>query len=169
MVIKEFEKYWQNYSDNIESLLIRNISKGTIDLDKTNNEISNFSQKWKSKRNAEGLWLNTLRENNSNKAETFEVKLDNFKLTKEPEHHQSMFAYYLIIVLIGIISVFIVLYMSLSIWKTILIPLLCIMLTSGFVIPFGKGKIQESNRNLISNYMKQVNKQKDLLNIILNN
>ncbi len=163
-----FDKYWKNYSDSIESLLIRKIGATAINVSSINDELSTFSKKWQDKRLVEGTWIGEVAEDNPQKAEKILKKITDFKLQEEKFSIPSMFKYYLYPTLIGIISIIVVLFLSLSFWKTILIPVLCFMLSFGFIIPQGSSKIEQVRKELVFIYLKQLaNLKKELDNIIL--
>lgn len=151
-----FDRYWKNYSDAIESLLIRRSKSGTMNINAINQEIKTFSRRWQNDRNVEGLWLQDLREENPVKADKIQQIISNIELKSETFEVPSMAKYYLGVVVIGIFSILAVVLMSLSWWKTVLIPILCIMLAWGFLIPQGNSKREQTITRVVRKYVLQI-------------
>ena len=162
-----FNRYWKNYRDSIESLLIRKANAEYIDLRSVNQEIHSMSRKWQSDRSIEGLWVQELKDENPSKANRLLQMISSFQFKEEKFETPSMFIYYLLVGLIGIISIFIVISLSLSMWKTILIPVLCIMLAYGFLIPQGNSKKELAKKDIVRKYSKQLDNLKSNIDHIL--
>ena len=162
-----FNRYWKNYKDTIESLLIRRANSGYIDIKNVNQEITSMSRKWQSDRSIEGQWLQGLREENPSKANRVLQMITCFKLTEERFESPSIIKYYIFVGIIGIISIFIVISLSLSMWKTILIPVLCVMLAYGFLIPQGNSKKELAKKNIVKKYSIQLDSLKSSIDQVL--
>lgn len=153
---QQFNQYWKNYRDAIVSLVIRKTSTGSFNIRSINEEVASLSRRWKSERTAEGLWVKKLSEENPQKAEDFLRLVSSFQLKEEPFEKPTMFKYYLITVLLTVASIVIVVPLSFSMWKTILLPVLVAILAYGFLIPLGKGKVDQANKDLVNRYSTQV-------------
>lgn len=162
-----FDRYWKNYSDTIVSLLIRRAKVGKININDINQEIKPYSKRWQNDRNVEGLWLQDLREENSVKADKIQQIISNIELKPETFEMPSMSKYYLGVVVIGLLSILAVILMSLSWWKTLLIPILCIMLAWGFLIPQGNSKKEQAITNIVNKYFLQIDGIKKRIDQVL--
>lgn len=151
-----FDRYWKNYCDAIESLLIRRSKSGTMNINAINQEIKTFSRRWQNDRNVEGLWLQDLREENPVKADKIQQIISNIELKPETFEVPSMAKYYLGVVVIGLLSILAVVLISLSWWKTLLIPILCVMLAWGFLIPQGNSKREQAITKVVRRYVLQI-------------
>lgn len=162
-----FDRYWKNYSDAIESLLIRRSKSGTMNINVINQEIKTFSRRWQNDRNVEGLWLQDLREENLVKADKIQQIISNIELKPETFEVPSMAKYYLGVVVIGLLSILAMVLMSLSWWKTVLIPMLCVMLAWGFLIPQGNSKREQAIMGVVQKYVLQIDGFKEKIDKIL--
>ena len=162
-----FNRYWKNYKDSIESLLIRKVNAGYIDLHSVNQEINSMSKKWQSDRTIEGLWVQELKDENPSKANRLLQMISSFQFEEEKFESPSMLIYYSLVGIIGVVSVIIVVSLTLSMWKTILIPVLCVMLAYGFLIPQGNSKKELAKKNIVRKYSKQLDNLKSNIDYIL--
>lgn len=162
-----FDRYWKNYSDTIVSLLIRRSKSGTMNINVINQEIKTFSRRWQNDRNVEGLWLQDLREENLVKADKIQQIISNIELKPETFEVPSMAKYYLGVVVIGLLSILAMVLMSLSWWKTVLIPILCVMLAWGFLIPQGNSKREQAIMGVVQKYVLQIDGFKEKIDKIL--
>lgn len=162
-----FDRYWKNYSDTIVSLLIRRSKSGTMNINVINQEIKTFSRRWQNDRNVEGLWLQDLREENLVKADKIQQIISNIELKPETFEVPSMAKYYLGVVVIGLLSILAMVLMSLSWWKTLLIPILCVMLAWGFLIPQGNSKREQAIMGVVQKYVLQIDGFKEKIDKIL--
>lgn len=156
MEVQLFEKYWKNYNDAIVSLIIRRAHLGRIDIDTINKEIKTYSKRWQSDKNVEGLWLKELKEENPVKADAILDIISNVELKAEIFETPSMVKYYVWGAVVSIFSILVVLFQSLSWWKTALIPILCTMLAYGFLIPLGNNKRGQAIMTVIQKYVLQI-------------
>lgn len=162
-----FDRYWKNYSDTIVSLLIRRSKSGTMNINVINQEIKTFSRRWQNDRNVEGLWLQDLREENPVKADKIQQIISNIELKPETFEVPSMAKYYLGVVVIGLLSILAMVLMSLSWWKSVLIPILCVMLAWGFLIPQGNSKREQAIMGVVRKYVLQIDGFKEKIDKIL--
>ncbi len=164
---QQFNQYWKNYHDAVVSLLIRKITAGNLNISMLNNEVESFSKRWKSERTAEGLWVNNLAKEDSQKAEAFLHLVSSFHFTEVSFEKPTMLKYHVYALLISVLSIIVFMSFSLSIWKKILLPVLAIMLAYGFFIPMGKGKIDNANKELVSKYSAQFDNLTQNINRVL--
>lgn len=167
MEVQLFEKYWKNYNDAIISLLIRRANSGSIDINTINKEIKIYSRRWLNNKNIEGLWLQDLKEENQVKADAIMQIISNIELETEQFDFPSLIKYYVYVAVVGLLSILIVLLLSLAWWKMILIPILCIMLAYGFLIPQGKSKREQAIADVIQRYVLQIDSKKNRIDQLL--
>lgn len=156
MEVQLFEKYWKNYNDAIVSLLIRRANSGSIDISTINKEIKIYSKRWLNDKNIEGLWLQELKGDNPVKAEAVMQIISKIELKTEQFEIPSLIRYYVYVTVVGILSIVIVFLLSLAWWKVVLIPILCIMLAYGFLIPQGNSKREQAIAAVIQRYVLQI-------------
>lgn len=169
MDINLFNRYWKNYSDAIESLIIRRANAGYIDVQSINQEISSMSRRWQNDRSIEGQWVQELSEESPSKANRLLQLISGFQFTEEKFETPSMLKYFFLVGVVGIISIVTVISLSLSMWKTILIPILCIMLAYGFLIPQGNSRKDVAKKNIVRKYVKQLDNLKRNIDQVLSN
>ena len=169
MDINLFNRYWKNYSDAIESLIIRRANAGYIDVQNINQEISSMSRRWQNDRSIEGQWVQELSEESPSKANRLLQLISSFQFTEEKFETPSMLKYFFLVGVVGIISIVTVISLSLSMWKTILIPVLCIMLAYGFLIPQGNSRKDVAKKNIVRKYVKQLDNLKRNIDQVLSN
>ena len=169
MDINLFNRYWKNYSDAIESLIIRRANAGYIDVQSINQEISSMSRRWQNDRSIEGQWVQELSEESPSKANRLLQLISSFQFTEEKFVAPSMLKYFFLVGVVGIISIVTVISLSLSMWKTILIPVLCIMLAYGFLIPQGNSRKDVAKKNIVRKYVKQLDNLKRNIDQVLSN
>ena len=167
MEVQLFEKYWNNYNDAIVSLLIRRVNSGSIDINTINKEIKIYSRRWQNDKNVEGLWVQELKEVDSVKADAVIQIISNVELKEEQFEIPSLIKYYAYVAVVGIISLFFVLLQSLTWWKMVLIPILCIMLAYGFLIPQGNSKREQAIAAVIQRYVLQIDSFKKRIDQLL--
>ena len=156
MEVQLFEKYWKNYNDAIVSLLIRRANSGSIDISTINKEIKIYSKRWLNDKNIEGLWLQELKVENPVKADAVIQIISKIELKTEQFEIPSLIRYYVYVTIVGILSILIVFLLSLAWWKVVLIPILCIMLAYGFLIPQGNSKREQAIAAVIQRYVLQI-------------
>lgn len=167
MEVQLFEKYWKNYNDAIVSLLIRRANSGSIDISTINKEIKIYSKRWLNDKNIEGLWLQELKGDNPVKAEAVMQIISKIELKTEQFEIPSLIRYYVYVTVVGILSIVIVFLLSLAWWKVILIPILCIMLAYGFLIPQGNSKREQAIAAVIQRYVLQIDSFKKRIDQLL--
>lgn len=167
MEVQLFEKYWKNYNDAIVSLLIRRANSGSIDISTINKEIKIYSKRWLNDKNIEGLWLQELKGDNPVKAEAVMQIISKIELKTEQFEIPSLIRYYVYVTVVGILSIVIVFLLSLAWWKVILIPILCIMLAYGFLIPQGNSKREQAIDAVIQRYVLQIDSFKKRIDQLL--
>lgn len=146
----------ENYNDAIVSLLIRRANSGSIDISTINKEIKIYSKRWLNDKNIEGLWLQELKGDNPVKAEAVMQIISKIELKTEQFEIPSLIRYYVYVTVVGILSIVIVFLLSLAWWKVVLIPILCIMLAYGFLIPQGNSKREQAIAAVIQRYVLQI-------------
>lgn len=167
MEVQLFEKYWKNYNDAIVSLLIRRANSGSIDISTINKEIKIYSKRWLNDKNIEGLWLQELKGDNPVKAEAVMQIISKIELKTEQFEIPSLIRYYVYVTIVGILSILIVFLLSLAWWKVVLIPILCIMLAYGFLIPQGNSKREQAIAAVIQRYVLQIDSFKKRIDQLL--
>lgn len=167
MEVQLFEKYWKNYNDAIVSLLIRRANSGSIDISTINKEIKIYSKRWLNDKNIEGLWLQELKGDNPVKAEAVMQIISKIELKTEQFEIPSLTRYYVYVTVVGILSIVIVFLLSLAWWKVVLIPILCIMLAYGFLIPQGNSKREQAIAAVIQRYVLQIDSFKKRIDQLL--
>ena len=167
MEVQLFEKYWKNYNDAIVSLLIRRANSGSIDISTINKEIKIYSKRWLNDKNIEGLWLQELKGDNPVKAEAVMQIISKIELKTEQFEIPSLIRYYVYVTVVGILSIVIVFLLSLAWWKVVLIPILCIMLAYGFLIPPGNSKREQAIAAVIQRYVLQIDSFKKRIDQLL--
>ena len=167
MEVQLFEKYWKNYNDAIVSLLIRRANSGSIDISTINKEIKIYSKRWLNDKNIEGLWLEELKGDNPVKAEAVMQIISKIELKTEQFEIPSLIRYYVYVTVVGILSIVIVFLLSLAWWKVVLIPILCIMLAYGFLIPQGNSKREQAIAAVIQRYVLQIDSFKKRIDQLL--
>ena len=167
MEVQLFEKYWKNYNDAIVSLLIRRANSGSIDISTINKEIKIYSKRWLNDKNIEGLWLQELKGDNPVKAEAVMQIISKIELKTEQFEIPSLIRYYVYVTVVGILSILIVFLLSLAWWKVVLIPILCIMLAYGFLIPQGNSKKEQAIAAVIQRYVLQIDSFKKRIDQLL--
>lgn len=167
MEVQLFEKYWKNYNDAIVSLLIRRANSGSIDISTINKEIKIYSKRWLNDKNIEGLWLQELKGDNPVKAEAVMQIISKIELKTEQFEIPSLIRYYVYVTVVGILSIVIVCLLSLAWWKVVLIPILCIMLAYGFLIPQGNSKREQAIAAVIQRYVLQIDSFKKRIDQLL--
>lgn len=167
MEVQLFEKYWKNYNDAIVSLLIRRANSGSIDISTINKEIKIYSKRWLNDKNIEGLWLQELKGENPVKADAVMQIISKIELKTEQFEIPSLIRYYVYVTVVGILSILIVFLLSLAWWKVVLIPILCIMLAYGFLIPQGNSKREQAIAAVIQRYVLQIDSFKKRINQLL--
>lgn len=167
MEVQLFEKYWKNYNDAIVSLLIRRANSGSIDISTINKEIKIYSKRWLNDKNIEGLWLQELKVENPVKADAVIQIISKIELKTEQFEIPSLIRYYVYVTIVGILSILIVFLLSLAWWKVILIPILCIMLAYGFLIPQGNSKREQAIAAVIQRYVLQIDSFKKRIDQLL--
>lgn len=167
MEVQLFEKYWKNYNDAIVSLLIRRANSGSIDISTINKEIKIYSKRWLNDKNIEGLWLQELKVENPVKADAVIQIISKIELKTEQFEIPSLIRYYVYVTIVGILSILIVFLLSLAWWKVVLIPILCIMLAYGFLIPQGNSKREQAIAAVIQRYVLQIDSFKKRIDQLL--
>lgn len=167
MEVQLFEKYWKNYNDAIVSLLIRRANSGSIDISTINKEIKIYSKRWLNDKNIEGLWLQELKGDNPVKAEAVMQIISKIELKTEQFEIPSLIRYYVYVTVVGILSIVVVFLLSLAWWKVVLIPILCIMLAYGFLIPQGNSKREQAIAAVIQRYVLQIDSFKKRIDQLL--
>lgn len=167
MEVQLFEKYWKNYNDAIISLLIRRANSGSIDISTINKEIKIYSKRWLNDKNIEGLWLQELKVENPVKADAVIQIISKIELKTEQFEIPSLIRYYVYVTIVGILSILIVFLLSLAWWKVVLIPILCIMLAYGFLIPQGNSKREQAIAAVIQRYVLQIDSFKKRIDQLL--
>lgn len=167
MEVQLFEKYWKNYNDAIVSLLIRRANSGSIDISTINKEIKIYSKRWLNDKNIEGLWLQELKGENPVKADAVIQTISKIELKTEQFEIPSLIRYYVYVTIVGILSILIVFLLSLAWWKVVLIPILCIMLAYGFLIPQGNSKREQAIAAVIQRYVLQIDSFKKRIDQLL--
>ena len=167
MEVQLFEKYWKNYNDAIVSLLIRRANSGSIDISTINKEIKIYSKRWLNDKNIEGLWLQELKGQNPVKADAVMQIISKIELKTEQFEIPSLIRYYVYVTVVGILSILIVFLLSLAWWKVVLIPILCIMLAYGFLIPQGNSKREQAIAAVIQRYVLQIDSFKKRIDQLL--
>lgn len=167
MEVQLFEKYWKNYNDAIVSLLIRRANSGSIDISTINKEIKIYSKRWLNDKNIKGLWLQELKGDNPVKAEAVMQIISKIELKTEQFEIPSLIRYYVYVTVVGILSIVIVFLLSLAWWKVVLIPILCIMLAYGFLIPQGNSKREQAIAAVIQRYVLQIDSFKKRIDQLL--
>lgn len=167
MEVQLFEKYWKNYNDAIVSLLIRRANSGSIDISTINKEIKIYSKRWLNDKNIEGLWLQELKGENPVKADAVMQIISKIELKTEQFEIPSLIRYYVYVTVVGILSILIVFLLSLAWWKVVLIPILCIMLAYGFLIPQGNSKREKAIAAVIQRYVLQIDSFKKRIDQLL--
>lgn len=167
MEVQLFEKYWKNYNDAIVSLLIRRANSGSIDISTINKEIKIYSKRWLNDKNIEGLWLQELKGENPVKADAVMQIISKIELKTEQFEIPSLIRYYVYVTVVGILSILIVFLLSLAWWKVVLIPILCIMLAYGFLIPQGNSKKEQAIAAVIQRYVLQIDSFKKRIDQLL--
>lgn len=167
MEVQLFEKYWKNYNDAIVSLLIRRANSGSIDISTINKEIKIYSKRWLNDKNIEGLWLQELKGENPVKADAVMQIISKIELKTEQFEIPSLIRYYVYVTVVGILSILIVFLLSLAWWKAVLIPILCIMLAYGFLIPQGNSKKEQAIAAVIQRYVLQIDSFKKRIDQLL--
>lgn len=167
MEVQLFEKYWKNYNDTIVSLLIRRANSGSIDISTINKEIKIYSKRWLNDKNIEGLWLQELKVENPVKADAVIQIISKIELKTEQFEIPSLIRYYVYVTIVGILSILIVFLLSLAWWKVVLIPILCIMLAYGFLIPQGNSKREQAIAAVIQRYVLQIDSFKKRIDQLL--
>lgn len=167
MEVQLFEKYWKNYNDAIVSLLIRRANSGSIDISTINKEIKIYSKRWLNDKNIEGLWFQELKGDNPVKAEAVMQIISKIELKTEQFEIPSLIRYYVYVTVVGILSIVIVFLLSLAWWKVVLIPILCIMLAYGFLIPQGNSKREQAIAAVIQRYVLQIDSFKKRIDQLL--
>lgn len=167
MEVQLFEKYWKNYNDEIVSLLIRRANSGSIDISTINKEIKIYSKRWLNDKNIEGLWLQELKVENPVKADAVIQIISKIELKTEQFEIPSLIRYYVYVTIVGILSILIVFLLSLAWWKVVLIPILCIMLAYGFLIPQGNSKREQAIAAVIQRYVLQIDSFKKRIDQLL--
>lgn len=167
MEVQLFEKYWKNYNDAIVSLLIRRANSGSIDISTINKEIKIYSKRWLNDKNIEGLWLQELKGENPVKADAVMQIISKIELKTEQFEIPSLIRYYVYVTVVGILSIVIVFLLSLAWWKVVLIPILCIMLAYGFLIPQGNSKREQAIAAVIQRYVLQIDSFKKRIDQLL--
>lgn len=167
MEVQLFEKYWKNYNDAIVSLLIRRANSGSIDISTINKEIKIYSKRWLNDKNIEGLWLQELKGENPVKADAVMQIISKIELKTEQFEIPSLIRYYVYVTVVGILSILIVFLLSLAWWKVVLIPILCIMLAYGFLIPQGNSKREQAIAAVIQRYVLQIDSFKKRIDQLL--
>lgn len=167
MEVQLFEKYWKNYNDAIVSLLIRRANSGSIDISTINKEIKIYSKRWLNDKNIEGLWLQELKGENPVKADAVMQIISKIELKTEQFEIPSLIRYYVCVTVVGILSILIVFLLSLAWWKVVLIPILCIMLAYGFLIPQGNSKREQAIAAVIQRYVLQIDSFKKRIDQLL--
>ena len=167
MEVQLFEKYRKNYNDAIVSLLIRRANSGSIDISTINKEIKIYSKRWLNDKNIEGLWLQELKGDNPVKAEAVMQIISKIELKTEQFEIPSLIRYYVYVTVVGILSIVIVFLLSLAWWKVVLIPILCIMLAYGFLIPQGNSKREQAIAAVIQRYVLQIDSFKKRIDQLL--
>lgn len=167
MEVQLFEKYWKNYNDVIVSLLIRRANSGSIDISTINKEIKIYSKRWLNDKNIEGLWLQELKGENPVKADAVMQIISKIELKTEQFEIPSLIRYYVYVTVVGILSILIVFLLSLAWWKVVLIPILCIMLAYGFLIPQGNSKKEQAIAAVIQRYVLQIDSFKKRIDQLL--
>ena len=167
MEVQLFEKYWKNYNDAIVSLLIRRANSGSIDISTINKEIKIYSKRWLNDKNIEGLWLQELKVENPVKADAVIQIISKIELKTEQFEIPSLIRYYVYVTVVGILSIVIVFLLSLAWWKVVLIPILCIMLAYGFLIPQGNSKREQAIAAVIQRYVLQIDSFKKRIDQLL--
>lgn len=167
MEVQLFEKYWKNYNDAIVSLLIRRANSGSIDISTINKEIKIYSKRWLNDKNIEGLWLQELKVENPVKADAVIQIISKIELKTEQFEIPSLIRYYVYVTIVGILSILIVFLLSLAWWKVVLIPILCIMLAYGFLIPQGNSKREQAIAAIIQRYVLQIDSFKKRIDQLL--
>lgn len=107
-------------------------------------------------KNIEGLWLQELKGDNPVKAEAVMQIISKIELKTEQFEIPSLIRYYVYVTVVGILSIVIVFLLSLAWWKVVLIPILCIMLAYGFLIPQGNSKREQAIAAVIQRYVLQI-------------
>ena len=167
MEVQLFEKYWKNYNDAIVSLLIRRANSGSIDISTINKEIKIYSKRWLNDKNIEGLWLQEHKGENPVKADAVIQIISKIELKTEQFEIPSLIRYYVYVTIVGILSILIVFLLSLAWWKVVLIPILCIMLAYGFLIPQGNSKREQAIAAVIQRYVLQIDSFKKRIDQLL--
>lgn len=167
MEVQLFEKYWKNYNDAIVSLLIRRANSGSIDISTINKEIKIYSKRWLNDKNIEGLWLQEFKVENPVKADAVIQIISKIELKTEQFEIPSLIRYYVYVTIVGILSILIVFLLSLAWWKVVLIPILCIMLAYGFLIPQGNSKREQAIAAVIQRYVLQIDSFKKRIDQLL--
>lgn len=157
----------ENYNDAIVSLLIRRANSGSIDISTINKEIKIYSKRWLNDKNIEGLWLQELKGDNPVKAEAVMQIISKIELKTEQFEIPSLIRYYVYVTVVGILSIVIVFLLSLAWWKVVLIPILCIMLAYGFLIPQGNSKREQAIAAVIQRYVLQIDSFKKRIDQLL--
>lgn len=118
-------------------------------------------------KNIEGLWLQELKGDNPVKAEAVMQIISKIELKTEQFEIPSLIRYYVYVTVVGILSIVIVFLLSLAWWKVVLIPILCIMLAYGFLIPQGNSKREQAIAAVIQRYVLQIDSFKKRIDQLL--
>ena len=165
-----YNKYWQKFSDTIESSIIRKVRRSKLNVSIINQEYSNYCKKWEDKRSVEGLWLNDLYNENPNIATCFISELKSFSFYEVKIESSSIVKYYVVSFIISlIVCLFFVFALKLTSWKLFFSITLCVMIVFGFFIPYGKGKTEKNNKATVEKYMVQLRDLKSRLDLFLLN
>lgn len=148
-------------------MLIRRANSGSIDISTINKEIKIYSKRWLNDKNIEGLWLQELKGDNPVKAEAVMQIISKIELKTEQFEIPSLIRYYVYVTVVGILSIVIVFLLSLAWWKVVLIPILCIMLAYGFLIPQGNSKREQAIAAVIQRYVLQIDSFKKRIDQLL--
>ena len=108
-----------------------------------------------------------LKEENPIKADAIQQIISNIELKAETFEAPSMIKYYVCVAVVSALSIFIVLVLSLSWWKAVLIPILCTMLAYGFLIPQGNSKREQAISSVAKKYVMQIDGFKNRIDRIL--
>ena len=148
-------------------MLIRRANSGSIDISTINKEIKIYSKRWLNDKNIEGLWLQELKVENPVKADAVIQIISKIELKTEQFEIPSLIRYYVYVTIVGILSILIVFLLSLAWWKVVLIPILCIMLAYGFLIPQGNSKREQAIAAVIQRYVLQIDSFKKRIDQLL--
>lgn len=162
-----FEKYWNNYQDTIQTILLRGITPQAQNISAINRDVKNASSIWDSERKMEGMWLRQYEQEQPEKAAMLKNKLLAFQLKEMKAGIPSVAKYYAFAMLTGLAATGVVVACPLSLLKTILLSVLCFVITFGFFVPLGNSNQRKACKETVRQYMQQVIKLKEEIDALI--